>query len=137
MAGYLSELEDPAAARFYTELEAHRFMTTRCPACGGAFFPPRTVCPDCLGSGLEWVELPGTGTVYAFSQQHYGMFYLKPEVVAAVELDGCEGRVFTLLDAAFEEVEIGMPVEVGYITNPVGVVVHRFHPAPPSPPEEE
>lgn len=127
MPGYLSELEEPAAARFFEELANGRFMTTRCPACG-AFFPPRTICPDCLGDELEWVELPGTGTVYAFSQQYHAMYFAKPDVVAAVDLDGCEGRVFTLIDAPFEEVEIGMPVEVGFITTPVGTTVHRFQP---------
>jgi len=73
MAGYLSELEEPAAERFFAELANGRFMTTRCPACANTFFPPRTVCPECLGDELEWVELPGTGTVYAFSQQHHAL----------------------------------------------------------------
>ena len=56
------------------------------------------------------------------------MYYKKPDVVAAVDLDGCEGRVLTILDAAFEEVEIGMPVEVTYIASPFGPTVHRFRP---------
>jgi len=128
MAGYLSELEEPAAERFFAELANERFMTTRCPACGITFFPPRTVCPDCLGEELEWVELPGTGTVYAFSQQHHAMYFTKPEVVAVVDLDGSEGRVFTLIDVAFEEAEIEMPVEVTYIASPFGPTVHRFRP---------
>jgi len=128
MAGFMSELEEPAAERFFTELANERFMTTRCPACDSTFFPPRTVCPECLGYELEWVELPGTGTVYAFSQQHHALYFKKPDVVAAVDLDGCEGRVFTLLEATFEEVEIGMPVEVTYIASPFGPTVHRFRP---------
>jgi len=49
-------------------------------------------------------------------------------VVAAVDLEGCRGRVFTLLDASFDEVEIGMPVEVTYIASPFGPTVHRFRP---------
>ena len=128
MSGYLSELEEPAAERCFAELSNERFMTTRCPACDSTFFPPRTVCPECLGGELEWVELPGTGTVYAFSQQHHAMYFSKPEVVAVVDLDGCEGRVFTVLEASFEDVDIGMPVEVTYIASPFGPTVHRFRP---------
>lgn len=129
MAGYMSEFEEPAAERFYDELANERFMTTRCKSCDSTFFPPRTLCPDCLGSDLEWVALPGTGSVYAFSQQHHAMYYSKPEVVAAVDLDGCEGRVFSVIDAPFEDVEIGMRLEVTFVGSPFGPVVHRFRPA--------
>lgn len=128
MAGYLSELEDKAAARFFEELDQGRFMTTSCPECDYTFFPPRSVCPRCMGEGLEWVELSGRGTLYAFTQQHYSMVHGKPEVVGAVDLDDCRGRVFTIIDAPLEELEIGMPVEVSFFPSPFGMKLHRFRP---------
>jgi len=129
MPGYFAELEDAAAERFYRELENKRFMTTRCEACDHTFFPPQCVCPICLGAELEWVELSGKGTVYAFSQQHYAIVHTKPEVVGAVELADCAGRVFALIGARLEDVEIGMPVEATFFKSPFGMTILKFVPA--------
>lgn len=129
MAGYLSELEDRAAARFYEELAADRFMTTRCPACDYTFFPPRIVCPRCLGEDVEWVELEGRGTLYAFTQQHTSMVHRKPEVVGVVDLEEAEGRVFALIDASFEELDTGIPVELRFFDSPLGIKLFKFKPA--------
>jgi uncharacterized OB-fold protein len=128
MPEYFSELEDSAAERFYRELENKRFMTTRCEACDCTFFPPQTVCPLCLGAGLEWVRLSGKGKVYAFTQQHYAIVHTKPEVVGAVELEGCAGRVFALIGAPLEEVEIGTPVEATYVQSLFGMTILKFVP---------
>jgi uncharacterized OB-fold protein len=128
MPGYLSELEDSAAVRFYEELREKRLMTTRCPACDHTFFPPRILCPRCLGEELEWVELSGRGTIYAFTQQHGAMFLRKPDVVGAVELEDAVGRVFTLIDAPLNALEIGAAVEVGFFESPTGAILHRFRP---------
>lgn len=128
MPGLISELEDAAADRFYSELEAGRFTTTRCKACDTAFFPPRSVCPTCLGVELEWVELSGKGTVYAFTQQHYSMIYRKPEVVGIIELDGCSGRILALIDAGLEDVSIGMPVRAQLMESPFGMTLVKFVP---------
>jgi uncharacterized OB-fold protein len=128
MPGYFSELEDSAAKRFYRELEGERLSTTRCGACDFTFFPPRIVCPLCLGADLEWVELSGKGTVYAFTQQHYAIVHTKPEVVGAVELEGCSGRVFALIGALLEDVEIGMPVVATYVKSPFGMTILKFVP---------
>lgn len=132
MAGYLSPLEDRAAGRFYEELEAGRFATTRCRDCDYTFFPPRILCPHCLGAGLEWVGLSGLGTLYAFSQQHGAILHRKPEVVGAVDLVDAEGRVFSLIDAPFDELQIGMRVEVSLFESPLGMTLHRFSPVRPS-----
>lgn len=128
MAGYLSELENSAAELFYSNLEDGRFTTTRCPECDHTFFPPRTVCPRCLGAGVEWVELPGEGTIYAFTQQHAAMLHTKPEVVGAIELDGCTGRVFALIDSPFEELRIGMHLELELFRSPLGMTLYRLRP---------
>jgi len=129
MPGFLSDLEDTAAARFYEELERGRFMTTRCPVCDHTFFPPRIVCPRCLGSELDWVELSGRGTLYAFTQQHHALAHRKPEVVGAVDLEGDVGRIFTVIDAPFEGLEVGTAVKVSFFRSPVfDIMLHKFKP---------
>jgi uncharacterized OB-fold protein len=129
MPGYFAELEDEAAVRFYQELASERLVTTRCAACAHTFFPPQSVCPRCLGSDLSWVELPGTGRLYAFTQQHYAIVHTKPEVVGAVEVDGCSGRAFALIHGRLEELKIGMPLEVEYVDSPFGMKLLGFKPA--------
>jgi uncharacterized OB-fold protein len=128
MPGLISDLEDSAADRFYSELAAGRFMTTRCSTCETTFFPPRSVCPTCLGAELEWVELSGRGSVYAYTQQHYSMLYRKPEVVGVIELDGCSGRMLALIDAPFDDVHIGMPVRSDFMESPFGMTMVKFVP---------
>ena len=128
MPGYFSALEDSAADRFYRELADNRFMTTRCEACDLTFFPPRSVCPLCLSADIEWVELSGRGTVYAFSQQHYAIVHTKPEVVGAIELEGCSGRMFALIGALLEDVEIGMSVRADFFESPFGMTLVKFIP---------
>lgn len=129
MPGFLSDLEDSAAKRFFDELAKRRFMTTRCLPCGQTFFPPRLVCPGCMGRELEWVALSGRGTLYAFTQQNYALAHMKPAVVGAVDLEGEVGRIFTLIDAPFEELEIGIPVEVSFFSSPLGGTLHKFLPS--------
>ncbi len=126
MTGYYGELEDAAAERFYSELEAERLMTTRCPTCDYTFFPPQGACPLCLGAELEWVELPGEGTVYAFSQQHYAIMHNKPEVVGVVELDGCSGRALAVIGVEFDELEIGRRVRATFVRSPFGMNILKF-----------
>jgi uncharacterized OB-fold protein len=128
MPGFISELEDSAADRFYSELADGRFMTTRCNACELTFFPPRSLCPACLGAEVEWVELSGKGSVYAFTQQHHAMLYTKPEVVGIIELEGCSGRMFAVIGAGLEDVRIGMPVRADFMESPFGMTLVKFLP---------
>jgi hypothetical protein len=70
------------------------------------------VCPKCLGEDLEWVDLPGTGKVWASSAlmlgQPMGLEGDGPFCTAMVELDGIALRVFARVDgAAPGELRIG------------------------------
>lgn len=41
-------------------------LGNECPACGAAFFPARTICPDCFDQGeLVVKELTGRGEIHA------------------------------------------------------------------------
>jgi uncharacterized OB-fold protein len=128
MPGYIADLEDSAADRFYSELADGRFMTTRCNACELTFFPPRSLCPTCLGTEVEWVELSGRGSVYAFTQQHYAILFTKPEVVGVIELEGCSGRMLALIGARFEDIRIGMPVRAEFFESPFDMTLVKFVP---------
>lgn len=99
-----------AAREFYRRLDSGRLATTHCPACDELRFPPRDRCPSC-GTATRWQELSGRGAVYAFTQQERGLRFTAPDVLGVVELE--EGvRVFGLLEAPFESLAIGQPVQL-------------------------
>ena len=44
-----------------------RLVAPRCTNCGTFVLPPRPRCFQCQHTEFEWVDLPGTGTVYSFT----------------------------------------------------------------------
>jgi len=120
-------MQDRAAAEFFSRLERGEFKTTHCKACGETHYPPRVVCPHCLGEDLEWVDLPREGTLIAFTQQTGAIRCRMPDVLGMVELDGI-GNLFTRIDAPFEELSIGVKVAFGTWTSLDGVLLHQFRP---------
>lgn len=87
-----------------------------CRDCERHVFYPRFVCPDCLGSHLDWVPASGRGSVHTFTVQHRAPASYRgplPFVVAIVELE--EGvRMLTRIAADPDSVRIGMPVTVAW-----------------------
>jgi len=55
---------------FYARLAAGRLSTTRCTACHRSAWPPRGFCPECASDRFEWVDLPGEGSIHAFTVPH-------------------------------------------------------------------
>jgi len=44
-----------------------KLMGSRCRGCGALFTPPRSICPVCFGSAMEWVTMEGKGKLAAFT----------------------------------------------------------------------
>ncbi len=105
-----------AGERFFRELKENgRFFGTRCTACDVVYVPPRLYCLRCFAPLEEWVEVPSTGTVHTFTVVHQDLDEAPlptPEVIAFVQIDGCDGGlVHRLGEVAPEDVYIGMSVE--------------------------
>jgi uncharacterized OB-fold protein len=120
-------MQDRAAEEFFSRLAEGRFQTMRCSGCGEIHYPPRVICPLCLGEDLEWVDMPREGILAAFTQQKDAIRCRKPDVLGLVELEGI-GNVLTRIDATFEELRIGQRVVFDTWTSPDGVVLHQFRP---------
>ncbi|MBE0616742.1 MAG: hypothetical protein IH608_02285 [Proteobacteria bacterium] len=73
---------------FWEHLRQGRFTTTRCTECGAEAFPPRVVCPECMGDHLEWVDLPAEGTVIDVTEEFVGvpLGFTAPLIHALVEV---------------------------------------------------
>ena len=98
---------------FYARLAAGRLSTTACAGCGRTAWPPRGFCPECGSDRFDWVDLPGEGTVHAFTVQETGLppGFEAPRVFAIVKVDG--HRIFTILqDADPATLRIGQRVRL-------------------------
>jgi len=59
--------------RPFSDISYHRFlneeriMGSKCKKCGVLFLPPRSICVECYGNEMEWVEMSGKGKLVAFT----------------------------------------------------------------------
>lgn len=120
-------MQDRAAEEFFSRLAEGKFQSTRCRSCAVTHYPPRVVCPECLGEEFDWVDLPRGGTLLAFTWQEAAMRCRKPDVLGLVELQGV-GNLFTRIDADYEDLYIGQRVVFDTWTSPDGLVLHQFRP---------
>lgn len=82
-------------------LDAGKFMTTRCAACGKLTFPPKQHCPDCWSDDINWTELSGQGILYARTTIHAAATQFCDEVpfsVGIVDLEEGVRLVTGLID---------------------------------------
>lgn len=99
---------------FFDALKEGRLINSECPNCKEMFWPPRSICPNCLDDKLEWKELSTEGTVAAFSVQESGvpLGFKAPLIFAVVEIEN-RVRLFThLVDSEVKDVEIGIKVKL-------------------------
>lgn len=97
---------------FWEGLSEERFLVHHCTECSTVFFPPAPVCPDCGARDVEWHEVSGRGRLYSFTRQHAAPpGFEAPLVVGLVELEAGP-RLFAPIDAEYESLSIGAPVEV-------------------------
>lgn len=111
----------------------HEFIIPRCRSCGKHFFYPRSLCPNCMSTDLEWVKASGRGKVYSFSVvQHPFRPEWKdavPYVAALVDLEEGPRMSTNIVGCKPEEVKIDMPVEVVFEDLVPGVAVPKFKPS--------
>lgn len=102
-----------ASRRFWDGLKEGRLFIPECQDCGNLFFPPSTICPDCLSEDIGWHESDGKGEVYTFTASELNVpnGFSTPVLQAIVKLDDGVSLLTRLVDVEPDEVRIGMPVE--------------------------
>jgi uncharacterized OB-fold protein len=105
--------------RLFDELAtSRRIVGVRCPKCECVLLPPREYCDTCFVRTGEWVDLPDTGTIKAFSIIHLefvGQVREPPYVYAEIVLDGAATRLIHTIggidvEEAMMKLYPGMPV---------------------------
>jgi len=127
---------DDSTRPFWDAMLEHRFVGARCTHCATFQIPPAPRCYNCLNDAYEWVELPGTGTIYGFTIVRRAlapeMESAIPYVSAIIELDGTQGAgarfAANIIDCDPDAVRTGDRVEVLYDKLDEELVVPRFRP---------
>ena len=103
----------------------------KCNNCGLLQHPPGVRCPACGSMDMGWTVASGRGTLYSHCQVHYPPLpaFGKPPIVGLVELE--EGvRVLTnITDVAYQQIRIGMDMQVWFYDDPQGFSLPLFRPA--------
>ena len=105
---------------FWDAAKDDRLVAAKCAHCGTFRMPPSAYCFNCQQRGIEWVELPGTATIYSFTivrhPLHPDLAPICPYVSGVVELDGTLGAgarmLVNIIDCDVETVKIGDKVEI-------------------------
>jgi uncharacterized protein len=123
---------DEVSRFFWDGCAKHELLIQRCNACRRYNHPPRLVCPACLSTSLEPVQVSGRGVIDTFTipLQPYDPYYAArvPYVLAVVELvEQQHLKVVTnIVDIDPNEVRVGMPVEAVFREVAPGVTLPLF-----------
>jgi uncharacterized protein len=117
MSEYVKPLPKPTPTSrpYWDAARRHELSLQRCAACRAFIYYPRERCPHCFSDRLSWERVSGRGKVYSYTvvRRASSRAFPEPYVLAIVELD--EGpRMTTNIDAAPENVKVGMPVTVQF-----------------------
>jgi uncharacterized OB-fold protein len=116
---------------FWEAVAKHRFVLMRCQKCQEWYWPAaycRFHENEPFYGNMKWEEASGQGRVFAFNIHRKAMHpaFKTPYVYALIELT--EGPMFgaNIIDCEPEDVSIGMPVEVAFVTESDGTVLPQF-----------
>jgi uncharacterized OB-fold protein len=131
-----STFADAMTQPFWDAAKQDRLVVPRCKDCGTFRLPPMPICYRCQSDASEWVELPGTGTVYTYMVVHHPLHpdlaEVCPYVSGVVELDGTQGEgarmLVNIIDCEPEEIAIGTRVEIVFEHVNEEMSVPRFRP---------
>lgn len=121
---------DSQVKQFWENLAQNKFTTTKCPKCG-YLWPPKTTCPTCGDKACEWVELKGSGEIYAVTKVGAAPPAYKsmiPYILAIGQLEEGPLVVARVENAQFEKLKIGTPIQIK-IKKSFGVDSYVFVPA--------
>ena len=107
----------PENLPFWEAARSHKLVLPMCGDCDRCHWYPRTICPLCGSPNISWTPSPGTGTVHSFSIQRRSAAKI---VLAYVQLDEGPVLMTNIVYCAFEEVVIGMKVQVKFLRTEEG-----------------
>ncbi len=127
---------DHTTQPFWDAAREERLVAPRCTECGRFRLPPSPFCSACRSRAIEWVELPGTATLFSFTvvrhPLHPDLADACPYVSGVVELDGTQGAgarmLVNVVDCDPDTVRIGDRLEVAWVHVNDEMTLPKFRP---------
>jgi len=113
----------PENRKFWTELAEGRFLLKYCNSCQRAHWYPRAICPHCASQETEWRPASGRGRIYSYSISRTAS---PPYVIAYVTLDEGPTMMTRIVNAPFDALAIGKPVELAIERGEDGIPLPLF-----------
>ena len=109
---------DSPDAGFWEACRRHELVVQQCSDCKAFRHTPEILCYLCHSFNYEWFKTSGKGVVYSYMNSEYPVHPVLrdrvPYNVALVEIPeaGNVRMVGNIVDADYDDIYIGMPVEV-------------------------
>jgi uncharacterized OB-fold protein len=111
-----------------------KLAAAKCAKCGTMQLSEPPYCYVCQSRKFDWVDLPGTGTIYTFTVVRHPLNpqlqQVVPYVGAVIELDGTQGAgariMANVIDCDVDQVRVGDKVKVAFETVSDTLAVPRF-----------
>lgn len=121
---------NPDSEAFWDFCRRHELRIQQCASCGSFRHYPRPLCDRCHSDAFQWARVSGRGKVYTWTVAHHafhpGFRDDLPLAVVTVELEEGVRMISQVVDAAHDELYIGMPVEVVFEDVTPSVTLPKF-----------
>lgn len=101
---------------YWQKVESGELWLQYCSSCERYIFYPRSICPFCLESSLEWKKACGKGRVYSYTIVNISAlpeFNLEtPYLYAVIELDEGVKMPSNVVQCSLDKISVGLPVEL-------------------------
>lgn len=118
---------------FWEAAQRRELVMPRCKTCDHLFFYPRSECPRCLSSDLEWVKVSGRGRLHSFTVIHQPANAAfrndVPYVYAVVQLAEGPRMVSNIVQCDLGALKVDMPLEAVYDAVTPEWTLVKFKPA--------
>ncbi|MEQ9642280.1 MAG: Zn-ribbon domain-containing OB-fold protein [Alphaproteobacteria bacterium] len=111
---------------YWEATKAGKLLLKKCNACGEPHFYPRSLCPHCGSTDVDWLEASGKGTIYSYSVMRRAK---TPYAIAYVTLDEGVTMMTNIVDADLDGLAVGQAVEVAFRPTEGGHALPVFKPA--------
>jgi uncharacterized OB-fold protein len=128
--GMPQPMADIESVPWWQAAAEHRLVVQRCTECAHMRLPPAPLCPECRSNSADWHEVSGRGELYTYTVVHRPIAADQqvPFVIGVVELEGGGGvrMISNVVDAAPDELRVGMAVEVAWEDMSADLAIPRF-----------
>lgn len=118
---------------YWDAAKRHELMIPRCKMCDHFFFYPRSECPSCFSTEIEWTKVSGEARLHTFTivRQPANPAFLEevPYVYALVQLNEGPRMISNVVECDIDDVRVDMPLTVVFDDATPEWTLVKFKPA--------